>query len=273
MTPGLRVLHSGSQRATPVLERIAPARAAGFEAISLWPSDVRGVEPAALAAALAEAGLRVAEVEVIANWLPAHPAAPHPFWEPLKWQTPVRLFDLATTFAAPTVSAVELFGLPFDGPAMAASFRELCHRAADRGLRVALEFVPSGGIAGLAEAWEVVERADCANGGLMVDACHFHTSRSDPDLLARIPGERIFSIQLADAGAEAGPDMVDRQLDRLLPGAGVIDMGTFMRALAATGTRAPAGIEMFSGALDALTADEAAQTCAAALDHCLLMGA
>ena len=47
----------------------------------------------------------------------------------------------------------------------------------------------------------------------------------------------------------ARPDMVDRQLDRLLPGAGVIDMGTFMRALAATGTRAPAGIEMFSARL------------------------
>ena len=60
---------------------------------------------------------------------------------------------------------------------------------------------------------------------------------------------------------------------RLLPGAGELDLAGFMQALAATGTRAPIGIEAFSPALDALDITAATARCAAALDHCLaLMG-
>lgn len=273
MSPQHRVLYSGSQRLIPVLERFAPARAAGFGAVSLWPSDVRGLDLAEVRAALDEAGLALTEIEVIGNWLPGQAEASHPVWDVLKWQTAERMLPLAEALGARTISCADLFGLPFDGPAMAAAFRALCARAADHGLQVALEFVPSGGIPGLAQAWEVVERADCANGGLMIDSCHFHTSGSSPDLLASLPGDRILTVQLADAPADADAQMVNRMQDRLLPGRGVADLGGFMHALAATGTTAPIGIEMFSAALDAFEPAAGAQACAAALDHCLSLGA
>lgn len=269
MVPQQRVLYSGSQRLLPVRERLAHARAAGFDAVSIWPSDVRDMDLAELRAAVAAAGLAVSEIEVLCCWLPGQAEAPPSQWDMLKWQTPERMLPMAQALGARTISAAELFGLPFDGPAMATAFRELCRRAADHGLRVALEFVPSGGIFGLAEAWEIVERADASNGGLMIDSCHFHTSQSSPDLLARIPGDRIFSVQLADAPADADAQMVNRMQERLLPGTGVIDFAAFIAALGATGTTAPAGIEMFSAALDALPPAEAAHTCAAALDFCL----
>lgn len=272
MKPQQRVLYSGSQRLVPVLERLAPTRAAGFDAMSLWPSDVRDLDLAQVRAAVAAAGLAVSEVEVLCCWLPGQAEAPPSQWDMLKWQTPERMLPMAQALGAQTISAAELFGLPFDGPAMAASFKQMCARAADHGLRVALEFVPSGGIAGLAQAWEVVERAGADNGGLMIDSCHFHTSHSSPLLLARIPGDRIFSVQLADAPHDADAQMVNRMQDRLLPGAGVIDFAAFMAALAATGTTAPCGIEMFSAALDALPPAEAARQCSAALDFCFSQG-
>lgn len=272
MTPQQRVLYSGSQRLTPVLDRLAPARAAGFDAVSLWPSDVRDADMAEVRDAVSAAGLVVSEIEVLCCWLPGQAEAPPSQWDMLKWQTPERMLPMAQTLGAHTISAAELFGLPFDGPAMARSFAELCRRAADHGLRVALEFVPSGGIFGLAEAWEVVERADAPNGGLMVDSCHFHTSGSSLDLLARIPGERIYSVQLADVPAGADAQMVNRMQDRLLPGEGVVYFAGFMGALTATGTTAPTGIEMFSAALDAQPPAQAAQTCARALDYCLSQG-
>ena len=106
----------------------------------------------------------------------------------------------------------------------------------------------------------------------MIDSCHFHTSGSSLDLLARIPGDRIYSVQLADVPADADAQMVNRMQDRLLPGEGVIDFAAFMAALNATGTTAPTGIEMFSAALDALPPAQAARTCAAALDYCLSQG-
>lgn len=272
MMPQQRVLYSGSQRLVPVLDRLAHARAAGFDAVSIWPSDVREMDLAAVRAAVADAGLTVSEIEVLCCWLPGQAEAPASQWDMLKWQTPERMLPVAQALGAHTVSAAELFGLPFDGPAIAASFAELCARAADHGLRVALEFVPSGGIFGLAEAWEVVQRADCANGGLMVDSCHFHTSSSSLDLLASIPGERIFSVQLADVPADADAQMVNRMQDRLMPGHGVINFTAFVAALSATGTTAPTGIEMFSAALDALPPAQAARDCAAALDFCLPQG-
>ena len=272
MLPQQRILYSGSQRLLPVRERLAHARAAGFDAVSIWPSDVRDMDLADLRAAVADAGLTVSEIEVLCCWLPGQAEAPPSLWDRLKWQTPERMLPMAQALGAHTISAAELFGLPFDGPAMATVFRELCRRAADHGLRVALEFVPTGAIFGLAEAWEVVQRADAPNGGLMVDSCHFHTSQSSPDLLASIPGDRIYSVQLADAPADADAQMVNRMQDRLMPGAGVIDFAAFMQALTATGTTAPTGIEMFSAALDALPPAEAAQQCAAALDFCLSLG-
>lgn len=272
MVPQQRVLYSGSQRMLPILDRLAHARTAGFDAVSIWPSDLRGFDLVQVRDAVAAAGLVVSEVEVLGCWLPGQAEAPPSLWDRLKWQTPERMLPMAQALGAHTISAAELFGLPFDGPAMAASFSDLCARAADHGLRVALEFVPSGGIGGLAQAWELVERADAPNGGLMVDSCHFHTSTSSLDLLASIPGDRIYSVQLADAPAGADAQMVNRMQDRLLPGEGVVDLAGFMAALSATGTTAPTGIEMFSAALDALPPAQAAKTCAQALDYCLSQG-
>ena len=86
---------------------------------------------------------------------------------------------------------------------------------------------------------------------------------------AQTAPRRTYIVQLADAPADADAQMVNRMQERLLPGTGVIDFAAFIAALGATGTTAPAGIEMFSAALDALPPAEAAHTCAAALDFCL----
>lgn len=266
-----RVLYAGSRLHTPVQERLAPARAAGFTALSIWPSDVRGMNLADLRAAIDAAGLTVTEVELIGNWLPEHAAAPDGAWRAVKWQTAARVLPIAAALGARTVSAAELFGAAFDGPAFAGHFRELCRAAADHGLAVALEFVPTGGVRSLSEAWEVVERADCPNGGLMVDSWHFLRSGSSLDQLARIPGDRILSVQLSDAPELPDPDLAREMTDRLLPGSGAVDWPGFMQALAATGTRCPIGVEAFNAALDAQPTDFAMQACAAALDACLAL--
>lgn len=266
-----RVLYAGSRLHTPVLERLAPARAAGFTAISIWPSDLRGLDPQDVREHVASAGLTVTEVELIGNWLPEHAAAPDDRWRAVKWQTAARVLPIAEALGARCVSVAELFAVPFDGPAFARHFRELCRSAADHGLTVALEFVPTGGVRSLAEAWEVVERADCLNGGLMVDSWHFLRSGSSLDQLARIPGDRILSVQLSDAPAVPAADLASEMTSRLLPGNGAVDWPAFMQALAATGTQCPIGIEAFNADLDAQTTDFAMQACANALGACLAL--
>jgi sugar phosphate isomerase/epimerase len=116
---------------------------------------------------------------------------------------------------------------------------------------------------------EVIDTAGRSNGGLMVDAWHVFRSNSSLDLLASVPGDRIFSVQLNDALAAPEADLNHGMMNRLLPCEGELDLKTFMQAIAATGTTAFLGVETFSKDLDQLPTDVAEHRCAAALDQCM----
>ncbi len=266
LQPKARVFYGGSRQCTPLLDRLAPARNAGFTAVSVWPGDIRGLNVADVRQSIAEAGLFVSEVELITNWMPEHAEGQNDFSKFLSAMTPQRVLPLAAGLGATVVSTAELFGLPFDLDRIAGHFGALCDQAADHGLRIALEFVPTGGVPGLREAMHVIERAGRANGGLMVDAWHFFRSNSALADLAAVAGDRIFSIQLNDAAATPEPDLNIGMMHRLLPGAGEFALAGLMRALAATQCDAFVGVEVFSKELDGLPTGEAARSCATALD-------
>lgn len=273
LRPKARVFYGGSRQCTPLLERLAPARAAGFTAISVWPGDIRGLDRAAVRQAIKDAGLLVSEIELITNWMPQHAEGQSDFGKFLSSMTPERVLPLASELNATVVSTAELFGLAFDLDSIAGHFGALCDAAADLGLSIALEFVPTGGVPGLREALKVIDKAGRPNGGLMIDAWHFFRSNSSLADLAAVPGDRIFSVQLNDAPAAPEPDLNIGMMNRQLPGEGEFDLTGLMRALAATGTDAFVGVEVFSKTLDDLPTDDAARECAAALDHCLGLSA
>jgi sugar phosphate isomerase/epimerase len=270
-----RVLCAGTTQATPLLYRLAPARAAGFTAITIFAADLekareQGLSLAEIRAAVAAAGLRITEVETICHWLPGQRPSAGGFPDWLMRATPEAMCAAAVELGARTVGLVEAFGAPFDGPVMARHFGRACDIATEHGLAVGLECLPTGGIPDLASAWEIVRRADRPNGGLIIDSWHMTRSNSPMAALAAIPGERIVSIQLNDGPAEPEADLAQAMMTaRRLPGEGAFDLAGMMRALAASGTRAPIGIEVFSMALDALPIAEVARRCAAALDYCL----
>ncbi len=267
--PAARVFYGGTRQCTPLLDRLRPARDAGFTAVSVWPGDLRGLQTRDVAMAIQDAGLFVSEVELITNWLPHHATGESAFGQFLSALTAGRVLPLAAELGASTVSVAELFGMEFDLRLMADHFGVLCDKAAAHGLRVALEFVPTGGVPGLDDAMQIIDRADRSNGGLMIDAWHFFRSSSSLGQLAALPGERIFSVQLNDASAAAEDDLTHGMMNRLLPGEGELDLKSFMQAIATTGTSAFLGVETFSKDLDQLPIDIVAHRCAAALDACL----
>ena len=66
----------------PLLDRLAPVRAAGFAGISLLPGDIFRLEEAGMPAAeigrrIVDAGLVAREVDCIGCWLPSH-VSEHP---------------------------------------------------------------------------------------------------------------------------------------------------------------------------------------------------
>lgn len=235
--------------------------------MSVWPGDVKGVDRAELRAALGEAEMVLTDLELIGNWLPEHDSAAGAFADIVRPTTPAKMLPLAQELSIRTVSVVELLGVAWDGRAIGQAFAVLCDRAADHGVRVAIEFVPTGAIADFGRALELVERADRANGGIMVDCWHFFRSGSSLEQLAGCPGDRIFSVQINDALAVPEADLNIGMMNRLLPGEGDLDVRGLMDALAATGTTAPIGIEVFSARLNGLTMQEAALECAASLNR------
>jgi sugar phosphate isomerase/epimerase len=101
----------------------------------------------------------------------------------------------------------------------ARDFRRVCEMAARHGVRVGLEVLGFGThFHTLAQAWEVVRRADCENGGLLLDTYHFHRGGSTLEMLDAVPGGRLYLVHLADV--PAGPREEAQDDGRLPPGEG-----------------------------------------------------
>ncbi|GIQ62559.1 sugar phosphate isomerase [Paenibacillus cisolokensis] len=67
------------------------------------------------------------------------------------------------------------------------------------------------------------------NVGLLLDAYHWYTTGADEAAIAKLRPEQITHVHLNDAKAVPVEEALDN--DRLYPGEGVIDLGTFLRTL------------------------------------------
>ncbi len=129
----------------------------------------------------------------------------------------------------------------------AADFHELGGRAAARGLRVGYEALAWGRhVADHRDAWEIVRRADHPAIGLILDSFHTLGRGIDPDTIRRIPGDRIFFVQLADAPLIEMDLLYWSRHFRNMPGEGDLDVTAFMRAVMATGYGGPVSLEIFN---------------------------
>ncbi len=129
----------------------------------------------------------------------------------------------------------------------AADFYELGERAAKRNLRVGFEALAWGRhVNDHRDAWEIVRRPDHKNVGLILDSFHTLARKIDPETIRRIPGDKIFFVQLADA------PLIDMDLlywsrhFRNMPAEGDLPVVDFMKAVMATGYSGPVSLEIFN---------------------------
>ncbi len=124
---------------------------------------------------------------------------------------------------------------------------ELGDIAAEYGVRVGYEALAWGRhVDDHRDAWEIVRRADHPNIGLILDSYHTLARRIDPDTIRRIPGEKIFFVQLADAPAIQMDLLYLSRHFRCMPGEGDLDITGFLRAVLATGYDGPLSLEVFN---------------------------
>lgn len=126
-------------------------------------------------------------------------------------------------------------------------FRELGGIAAERGLRVGYEALAWGRhLNDHRDAWEIVRRADHPNVGLILDSFHTLSRGIDPETIRRIPGDKVFFVQLADAPKIDMDLLYWSRHFRNMPGEGDLPVTAFMRAVAATGYDGPVSLEIFN---------------------------
>jgi 4-hydroxyphenylpyruvate dioxygenase len=130
---------------------------------------------------------------------------------------------------------------------MAGDFAELGDLAKTHGIRVGFEALAWGRhVNDHRDAWEVVRRAEHPNVGLILDSFHTLGRKIDPETIRRIPGDKIFFVQLADAPAIDMDLLYWSRHFRNMPGEGDLDVTSFMRAVAATGYSGPLSLEIFN---------------------------
>ncbi len=226
-------------------EKILAIADAGFDAIELFEPDlvVHGGTPRDVGNMVRDHGLEIAILQ--------------PFRDFEGWTGAMRLkafeeaerkFDLMGELGTDLVLlcssvAAESLG---ETSRVVEDFTMLGDRAAKRGIRVGFEALAWGHhIRDVAQAWDVVQRCNHPNVGLIIDSFHTLVRKNDPDEIRSIPGNRIFFVQIADAPAiEMDVLQLSRQ-HRMLPGEGDFDVNAVVSAVLAAGYTGPLSLEIF----------------------------
>jgi len=133
--------------------------------------------------------------------------------------------------------AILVAGDDADQSRLIANFAALCQASAPYGMTCDLEFMPWTRVPDLSSAKQVVGKAGCDNGGILVDALHFARSSSKLSDLDDIPRSWLHYAQLCDGPGEVPTDVAclikTARCERLLPGEGGIDLAALFRRLPA----------------------------------------
>jgi sugar phosphate isomerase/epimerase len=239
-------------------ERVAAASGAGYAGIGLRPTHYKkaraaGLSDADMRARLEDSGVELLEIGFVADW----------------WETGEKadrstayeqgLFRLADTLGGRHVVLIS-GPTSYPVPDLAERFARVCDRAAPHGLKVAVEPLPWTGMHDLAITGEIVGLADRPNGGVVLDAWHYHRGGSTADMLRALGPERVITLQLSDGWYEpVGTDLEDTFHRRALAGQGEFGIAGFLALVESLGIDCPLGVEVLRDELRALPAAESAR--------------
>ena len=227
-------------------EKLDAIAGAGFDGIEIFEQDFLASDftPAEVGAMVRDAGLTITLFQPFRDF----EGLPEPY-RARAFARAARKFglmnDLGTDLmlVCSSVHPAALGGID----RMADDFRALGDLAAAHGVRVGFEALAWGRhVNDHRDAWEVVRRADHPNVGLILDSFHTLGRGIDPDTIRRIPGDRIFFVQLADAPAIPMDLLYWSRHFRNMPGEGDLDVAGFLRAVMATGYAGPLSLEIFN---------------------------
>jgi sugar phosphate isomerase/epimerase len=241
-------------------DRCSQAARVGMSGIGLWHADLEHVlETRTLREVrqlLDDHGLGYVELEFLWEWFL------DPSDERRQASDRMRrlLFDAALELPAHHIKIGNIPGTPCELPRLIDAYAEVCADAAEQGVeaRIAYEFMPFDvNVHDLDTALAVVNGADAANGGLVIDTWHMSKLGITPDDLRRIPLPRLAWVELSDGFYENMDDPVDETVNhRQLPGEGEFPLPAYIAVCRELGYEGPWGVEVLSEDLRALPIEQ-----------------
>lgn len=134
-----------------------------------------------------------------------------------------------------------------DDARAAAQLHALAEQAGRRGLSIGYEALAWGTrVRTFGHVWKIVERAAHPHLGVILDSFHSLALDDDPQGILRIPGEKIFFVQLADAPRLKLDVLSWSRHFRCFPGQGEFDVAGFLLAALRAGYAGPISLEIFN---------------------------
>jgi len=123
--------------------------------------------------------------------------------------------------------------------------RELSLIASEYSIGLAFEFIGDSkrSVATLGQCWEIVQKTDRPNVGLVIDTFHFYAGGSTLEQLKAIDPARLFIFHINDVEPRPKAELTDAH--RLFPGLGVIPLKEMIATLRGIGYDRMASVEIF----------------------------
>ena len=235
-------LHTWTLDTTPLGDALAAARSAGWDAVELRRIDFErcaeaGLSNEAVLDLVRNRGLPVCTLGVKYGWLFATGDERRALFDIFKLSC-----SNAVALGCPQVMSAPG---PLEGDLKdaAVALNEAGRIADAHGLTLAIEFNSQHPVLNSVERlMELLDRADHAACGALLDAYHLHRSGRPGRGFVDVPVERLFAFQYSDCSATPVTG-VKRPTDRLPPGQGVVQWPALLQLLAEKGYAGPLSYE------------------------------
>lgn len=248
MTDFTYCLNTSTIRPTPLLEKVAVAARAGYQAVELWNDDVTeyletGGSMETLTGAITDQGLKVVSVIALHGWV---------LTEGVEHANALKECERRMRQAVALGSPIIVASPPrevCDLGRAAQRFGELLRLGRGLGVEPSMEFLGfAGGIKTVESAWAIA--SGCGEAGATVVADVFHLIRGGGaiDDLLTLSGDRLAIFHINGLPAEPDP-LTQMDPDRVMVGDGIADLPGVIANLKAIGYRGPISLELFNRAL------------------------
>lgn len=230
----------------PLEEKLAAAAGAGFDGVEIFEGDLITcrLSPADVRLRAADLGLAVLLYQPFRDF----EAVPDALFRQ-NLRRAERKFELMASLGADMLlvcSNVSAAAIDDDGLA-AAQLWQLAERAREHGIRIAYEALAWGRhVNSYERAWRLVAQAAHPQLGVCLDSFHILSLGHDPAGIRRIPAEKIFFLQLADAPLLNMQTLAWSRHHRCFPGQGGFDMTGFTADVIFAGYSGPWSLEVFN---------------------------